>query len=828
MERNLYFKLDNYIFFSIEITSLKIIPPSPEFLHDKKKLYLTFKEKYYHFVNTLLKQKDNVTYEIRFVNNKADKNSYQLKIYFLVKFQNDDVNEAKKVFNSLINSFTNYFPEYKYNILSQSDLEKLIQQSINYNYVSSINRRVVVDQLDTLKSSIKEFGFIKQENTSSSLKSIQSFTEAENTVIYIYPFNYQSLDTEEFFNYFYLINRPLILSIKLRPTEILSEEEDFFERQITKCEKFAQLHIESGLKDLSQISPTLQTLSRSYQKNLIELFENLKVACGLLTIEILTQDKPDFVLLNTIANYFSSSPKKELTENVNFLSGGYDLIIEETNKDSLEKILRMELQLKENTILSENFRLRYLFDPNEASSVFRFPFPTFDILPNFKTFLIEERYAPVEFNKSGCFIGFNTFYGNKKEIFITDEDRKRHIYIIGQTGTGKTTLLKTMILSDIEGGKGVCVIDPHGDLYREILGKIPEHRINDMVLFDPTDKNYPVGFNFLDCKNQEEKYFIVQEFIGIIKRLLEAEYGTNYAEYTGPVFFLHTRNNLLLTMSDPSYIGTLFDFYNIFTTKNYWKKWQAAPIKDPVLKNWVENVLPKTDYLESNNGLSLGDYISSKFHNFIFDPLLRNILAPQKSTINFSEIMNNNKILLINLAKGELTEENSRFLGMLIMTKIMTAAMERIKIPVNERKDFFVYVDEFQNIAINSFTTLVSEARKFGVYLTMANQFIKQIMDEKITLSLFGNVGTLISFRIGQEDAKILEDRFFPHLTKFHLTNLPNWVAYVSTLVNGQSIPPFNIETVIDDKEYSHEVVDRIIKQSREKYSTKASEIKFE
>lgn len=821
-------KIGNAIFAGIELKSLKIIPPSYDFLQDRKKMHLIFKEKYYHFINTLLKQTEDITYEIRFVNTELDKNSYQLKIYFLIKFDNKTINEVQKIFNSLINSFTNYLPEYKYIFLLESDLKILVEPSIDFNYLSSLNKRVVIEKLDTLKSSNKEVGFIEGEKSIGGDKSIPTITEAENTVTYIYPFNYQSYNTEEFFNYFYLINKPLILSLKLKPTKILFEEEVFFERQIVKCEKFAQIQIASGIEDLTQVSPTLQTLSRSFQRKLIELFENLKVACGLLTIDILTIDKPDFVLLNTLANYFSSSPKKDPSDNIDFLSGGYELSIEKINRDLLDKILKLELQLKKNPILNENYRIRYLLDAGEASGVFRFPFPTFDILPNFKTFLTEERFAPVELNKTGCLIGINTFYGNRKEIFISDEDRKRHVYIIGQTGTGKTTLLKTMILSDIEKGKGVCVVDPHGDLYKEILGKIPEHRINDVVLFDPTDKDYPVGFNILEYKNQEEKYFIVQEFVGILRRLLEGEYGSSYTEFTGPIFFLHTRNNLLLTMSDPKNAGTLFDFYKIFTVKDYWYKFKYSPITDPVLENWVKNVLPETDYLKTGSDLSLGEYISSKFHNFIFDPLLRNIFAQKKTTIDFASIMNKSKILLINLAKGELTEENSRFLGMLIMTKIMTAAMERIKIPMNKRKDFFVYVDEFQNIAINSFTTLVSEARKFGVYLTMANQFIKQIVDEKITLSLFGNVGTLISFRIGQEDAKLMEERFFPHLTKFHLTNLPNWVAYVSTLVNGQSIPPFNIETVIDNKIYSSEIANAVIKQFREKHATKASEIKFD
>ena len=815
-----YHKIEGSLFFGLQLYSLKIEPHDRNAVAYKKEWIDNYREKYVQFINSLIKLNDKITYEIRIVNSLKDSNQNSLSIYFLIRIDEDNSKNCEHIFYSLINNFNNLFPEYKYKVLSGSEVEKLLMPINDFHYISSINRRVISDQLDTLKSTIKEIGFFDSKTQKDDAEFLN--ISEENRITYIFPFVFQYYDTQKFFSHFYFINKSFILSIKLKPADLLYDEEKFLEDQIIKCEKFAQVNISSSTENLSQISPTLQTLSRSYQNNLIKFLFNLKSSCGILTINILTKEIPDLLFLNSLAQFFTTRPKDNLNIE-DFLRGGYELTTNEIDEKQLSEIFKLELLLHKNELLDDkNYRLQYLFDSFEASTAFRLPSSALDILTNFDTFIVEERFAPVVTHLEGCLIGLNTFHGEKKEIKITAEDRKRHVYIIGQTGTGKSTLLKTMILNDIKQGNGLCLIDPHGDLYRQILGYIPENRIDDVVLIDPTDKNYPVGINLLEYKDPEHRYFIVQEFIGILKRLIEGEYGTKHSEYAGPIFYLHTRNNLLLVMSDPDNKGTLIDFYFIFQIEDYWRQWQDLKLKDPLLENWVKHVLPVIDYQSvKNDSISLGDYITSKFQNFFFDPLLRNILSQKKSTIDFADIMNNKKILLINLAKGELTEENSRFLGMLIMTKIMTAAMERSKLPISKRTDFFVYVDEFQNIAINSFTTLISEARKFGVYLILANQFLNQIHDEKITLSLFGNVGTLISFRIGQDDAKLLEQKFYPYLTSFHLTNLPNWSAYVSTLVNGQSTPPFNIETILENETYSSDIAKKVIEHSRRKYSKK-------
>ena len=273
-----------------------------------------------------------------------------------------------------------------------------------------------------------------------------------------------------------------------------------------------------------------------------------------------------------------------------------------------------------------------------------------------------------------------------------------------------------MILNDMASGEGLCVIDPHGDLYKELLGKIPEQRLDDVVLLDPTDVEYPIGLNLLEYEGESQRHFLVQEMVGIVSRLMEDEFGYGaLKEFAGPVFLQHMRMNLLLATSNPSDPGTLLEFYAIHQEPDYWKRCVPIRVSDPFLDRWVKQVLPKSDYTRpTGDGVSMGGYIGSKFEGFVFDPMLRNIFGQKRSTISLRKIMDNRQILLVNLAKGEITEPNSRFLGMVLLAKLQAAAMGRAKAPEQERPVFHVYVDEFQSIATQSFITLLSEGRKFG------------------------------------------------------------------------------------------------------------------
>jgi len=403
------------------------------------------------------------------------------------------------------------------------------------------------------------------------------------------------------------------------------------------------------------------------------------------------------------------------------------------------------------------------------------------------------------------------------------------MYVVGQTGTGKTTLLKTMILDDLEAGKGLCVVDPHGDLFKEILGAIPEHRMQDVVVLDPTDREHPVGLNLLEAATEEERYFVVQEFAAIVMRLLVDEFGWEARTMVGPAFFQHMRMNMLLAMSNSDDPGTLVEFCAIFELPNYWRRWMPLRTSDPQLERWVANVLPNQNYLASPPGeMGMGSYVVSRFHSYVFDPMLRSIFGQKRTTIDFREAMDSGKVVVVNLAKGELSEQNSRFLGMVLMAKIQAAAVSRVHLPAAQRRDFFLYVDEFQSIATESFVTMLSEARKFGLGLVLANQFVHQLRDPRIIDAIFGNVGTLVCFRLGQQDAEIMEREMYPVFTRSDLINLPNWQAYVSTLVNGQSAPPFTVETMLPRTAPDEKRARRVRELCRRRYGRPRREVERE
>lgn len=482
-------------------------------------------------------------------------------------------------------------------------------------------------------------------------------------------------------------------------------------------------------------------------------------------------------------------------------------------------------------------RLRRLVDAAEAASVFRFPLATLDGLAGVdvssarcRTMSREQAALIGAPDGEKLLVGDNPAHGQKQPVFLSDRDRRQHTYVIGQTGTGKTTLLRTMILNDIAAGRGLVVLDPHGDLFRDLLQHIPTHRAKDIVVFDPTDMNHPVGLNLLECNGDDERYFVVREMRAILERLMHDQFGRASAEWMGPVFFQHMQMNMLLAMSNDADPGTLLEFYQIFQSKDYWKRWTPLKWADSRLRTWVESNLPNCDYMRrgSDNQPTWGEYLSTKFDDFVFDPKLRLIFGQKRSTIRLRKIMDEGKILLVNLAKGELAELNSRFLGMVLLAKIQAAAMSRSDLPLEKRRLFHVYVDEFQSIATGNFISMLSEARKFGLALVLANQFLTQMRDDKIMAGVCGNVGTQFCFRVGRADAEALEPQFVPYFDRFDLGNLPNWTACVRTTVHGQVTPPFTLRTVPYPHSKDVALASDIIANSRARHTRPRAQVEEE
>ncbi|OPZ35073.1 MAG: AAA-like domain protein [Synergistetes bacterium ADurb.BinA166] len=477
-------------------------------------------------------------------------------------------------------------------------------------------------------------------------------------------------------------------------------------------------------------------------------------------------------------------------------------------------------------------RLAFLFEPREAAGVFRFP-AAGDALPaglEVRGWRLQP--APANLPRDGVVLGRSLGHGlPEREIRLGSDDRLRHLYSIGQTGTGKSSLLRSMLLSDIEEGQGVCLIDPHGDLFGEILENIPPERADDVVVVDPTDTGWPVGINLLEYDVEDQRHFLVQELLGILRRLIEGEYGGSSSNVTGPLFWQHVRMNLLLAMSRPSDPGTLVEFHAIFNNPSYWRRWIPLEASDPQLEFWATHVLERTDYLRpGSDAFSLGAYISSKFDPFVFDPMLRLLFGQKRSTIRLDRIMDEGKILLVNLAKGLLTETNARFLGMVLLAKLQAATMARARRRKKDRRPFFVYVDEFQSLATSSFVGLLSEARKFGVGMVLANQFLTQIENNQIVKSILGNAGTLVCFRLGQPDAEAMEPRLAPAFSASDLQNLPNFHACVTLLARGEALRPFTMRTLFRGAENpdGDSIRSDIVARSRAKYARPRKEVEEE
>jgi hypothetical protein len=423
----------------------------------------------------------------------------------------------------------------------------------------------------------------------------------------------------------------------------------------------------------------------------------------------------------------------------------------------------------------------------EIASIAHLPISSTDA-PRVKWLKSQESAPPENLPKFGLELGTSIFRGQSKSVYMTDEDRRRHLYIVGQTGTGKSTLLGNLIIQDIQAGKGLAIIDPHGELVENALGFVPKERLDDVIYFNPGDLSRPMGINMLDYNydKPEEKTFIVNEMIGIFEKLYDLK-ATG-----GPMFEQYMRNALLLLMEDmPNEPATLVEVPRIFSDPAYRNR-KLERIHNPVVIDFWQKEATKAGGEASLANMT--PYITSKFTGFISNDYMRPIIGQPKSAFNFRQAMDDGKILLINLSKGRIGDLNASLLGLIFTGKILMAALSRADISEGEkRRDFYLYIDEFQNFATDSISTILSEARKYKLDLIIAHQYIAQLT-EKIRDSVFGNVGSLLSFRVGVTDAEFLEKQFEPTFNRNDLINIDNLNAYARLLIGGQTSRPFNMK----------------------------------
>jgi len=408
------------------------------------------------------------------------------------------------------------------------------------------------------------------------------------------------------------------------------------------------------------------------------------------------------------------------------------------------------------------------------------------------------------------FFAETTYRNIRKKFGIKLDDRRRHVYVVGKTGMGKTAMLQNMAVQDIQQGNGVGFVDPHGEAAEELLDFVPSNRINDVIYVNPGDLNFPIAFNVMEKVGLEHRHLVAGGLMGVFKKIWPDVWSARM-EYI-------LNNSILALLEYPG--STLLGVNRMMSDPDFRKK-VVEKITDPVVKSfWINEFARYTQRYEVEATAA----IQNKVGQFISAPLIRNIIGQTTSTIDMREVMDKKKILILNLSKGRIGEDNSMLMGALLITKIQLAAMSRVDTPEKERNDFFLYVDEFQNFATESFVNILSEARKYRLALILAHQYIAQ-MDETVRDAVFGNVGTLISFRVGAEDAEYLEKEFVPEFFAQDIVNLAKYNIYLKLMIDGVAGRPFSAETLVPFPGPKISNKEKIINVSRERYGTPRKDV---
>ncbi|NCN25196.1 hypothetical protein COT94_03850 [Candidatus Falkowbacteria bacterium CG10_big_fil_rev_8_21_14_0_10_37_14] len=458
--------------------------------------------------------------------------------------------------------------------------------------------------------------------------------------------------------------------------------------------------------------------------------------------------------------------------------------------------INLAIRKHESEIIKDFIHRRFIetqkmiLNTEEVASLFHFPLSTIDT-PYLAWLPSKTAAAPIEIPSDGLILGYNDYRGDKRDIRIRESDRLRHTYIVGKSGTGKSILMANMAIQDIMNGEGVCVLDPHGDLVDDILARVPASRVNDVVVFAPADVERPLSLNLLefDHRYPEQKTFVINEMISIFDKLYDLK------STGGPIFEQYMRNAMLLVMSDPNSGATLLDIPRVLSDTDF-RQQKLAVCDDAMVVNfWIKEAqVAGGDAALAN----VVPYITSKLTSFISNDIMRPIIGQTKSSFNLRDIMDERKILLVSLPKGLVGELNSHLLGMIIVGKILMSALSRADSTAAERSPFYLYIDEFQNFTTDSIKQVLSEARKYGLGLTLAHQYIGQLVnkgDAGIKDAVFGNVGTTIAFKVGPEDAEFLEKLFKPEFNATDLVNVDKYSAFVRLLINNMNARPFTMKT---------------------------------
>jgi len=764
------------------------------------------------FTKILYREDQEITYCLRTIvapmGASAKANSITIALIVKVpKKSADEIESLSKTFKILLES--NFDDHVWQEVTEPADLKNLLNP-IDWNKSRNFEIRRKIEKI-TLNASLptQNIGYL------STGSSQANQTES---IDYVHPYAPTLGGFEQLLRTMVSYQQPIILTALLSPTRLTDNEVDQLHEQIELCGEAAQY--------------AEKTFTRSRAKCLTESLSSTAIELQqqpfYLGFYISAENTLDALLLKN-AGLALSDPSSGNDVNC----PGCEVIVPQS--DDLQRVINT---LSTNSCFNNSSdgngngsnRFPNLVGNSEVSTAFYFPINANGNLPGINTFSVKTHPLPKELidlqtnTEKNTKIGTNNFYGFEQDVLLDETTRRQHTYIVGQTGTGKTTLMKTMIQADLKAGNGIMVIDPHGELYHDLLSLVPLERVKDVVLFDPSDIEYPMALNMLEVQKNGERDYLIKEMRAILKRFIREHFDITDGGYYGPIFFQHVMNNMLLAMSDSENPGTIIEFYAIFQSDYFWRRWLPLKWENAILRNWVDEVLPNVNYNQNDrtNGSRHGDYFSGKFTDFVSDSRIQNIFGQPRSTIDFTRAIEENKIVFVNLSKGLLGEANASFLGMILMAKITSAFMGRAKdiAKGKQLKPYYLYVDEFQSIATENFSILLSEARKFGLGLVLANQYLAQVDDRKIKNALLGNVGTIVAFRLGLEDAEILKSQFHPEFSLFELTNLPNYMAIMRTNVKEERIMPATLRTILPSSTRNAAIVKAIIQNSRMTYGT--------
>ncbi|MFZ7112640.1 MAG: type IV secretory system conjugative DNA transfer family protein [Desulfatiglandales bacterium] len=821
------FKRDDSTYASVSAIRLKgiqVLPP------EGREHYESFVERvlnrHIDTVRSLQEFGRNGSFELRYLFRPSE--SHIVTVYFLVQAIEEKKVDAAKT-NQELASFllnllrvNNYLQEFE-GVENEDDLLRLIEP-FQFKHIGEIVRRENMIPLDAgYGTGGRRTGF----GDNGSLETSRGLSSKDSIIYYVFPFSLSRDSFERVCSVLMLQKHPCLISICLHPYTISEQDRMELERRLHCCEKYSQLTLGPTVDDeyIGRLRPFLRMQAQAMQQNCTRDLAEFEDSAFLAKIQLASSHPIQHELVSVMGAAITSAtgcPDPDAAGNIKSLfSGGYDYYVAKGKRKldiALNNLRNMDFVPWISTVAkSELKHWRYLFNVGQMAAAFRLPVPIEGEFPGIDTFQYRVKPAPSDLSEKGLLVGENVYLHQRRKVFFKEGDRSKHTYVVGQTGTGKSTLFLNMILQDIQNGEGIGLIDPHGELIEEILPCIPDERKKDVIIIDPRDYQFPVGINMMEAKTPYEKDFCVNYLIEVFGTLYDLD------QTGGPIFEMYMRNALQLLLDQPAtFKPTVLDVPMLFQDRAF----RSSLLKQST-NTYVHNFWKKEAEVAGGDARleNVAPYITSKLSRFIYNDIVRAILGQRVSTIDFRKAMDEGKIVLMDLRKGILGDTNSHFVGMILVGKILTAALGRTEVSDKSTlKKFYLYVDEFQNLATPTFVSILSEARKYGLALTLTNQYISQL-EKYIIQGILGNVGTLISFRVGSSDAEILTKEFAEIISKNDLMGLSNWHAYIRLLIDGSISAPFNIRTILPTKSERHEIVEEIRQHSREHYTRSREEV---